>query len=259
MPFPAPLPGLPLAFLLAAAPQPEIQPALQSCPVPVVQAVETASTGACRMTHCAAPLPNLSVCRCIGGPANSSSGWTATYTVKRGQDTRQWSRPLDDLIPEQMGPMDVALADLSGTGSPAPVPSLVIAELDAVSNGVGLHSWTLTLLEPQPPFRRLAHAETAEYGPGTLARRLDGKPGCDLLIATAEEDCRGDTSSGILLSGRWMRLQPDGLRPLASRPPPPRRYVSADDLAGAPGDDRGRPAAWFSTPGPDQRCPAGSR
>ncbi|WP_042446244.1 hypothetical protein [Azospirillum sp. B510] len=245
MPIPPPAPGLPLALLLAAA----SPPTLQTCPVPVAEAVETAEAGACMIKHCASPMPDLSVCRCIGGSPPQAP--TAAYTVRRGTGERHWSVTLDDRIPDQMGAMDVALADLSGTGT----PSLVIAELAAVSNGVGIHSWTLTILEAQPPFRTLATAETVEYGPGTLARRPDGETGCDLLIVTPEDVCRTGETAGVVLSGQWMRLRADGLRPLGSRPRPSNRYVDAADLS----DDRGQPAVWFSAPGPGRICPAGSR
>lgn len=229
------------AILIGAA-------ALEPCALVTREAALTEPPPAgCLSQLCATPVPGVTACRCL--QADPAGGDVAAgFTLTIGAKSANWRIPEYGPVPDQMTLMEVGVGDVTGHGR----REIVIADRVAVSNGVPITSWTVTVVEAAPPFRRYGPVALLEYGPGSLAKRIDGPRGCDLLVIDLVGRCHADdgTVTGELMSAGWYLITPQGAVPRADRPPLPNRFVPIEALP----EDYGTPTAWFGGAGSDH-CP----
>jgi murein DD-endopeptidase MepM/ murein hydrolase activator NlpD len=202
---------------------------------PVPRPVEVSG---CEKAGCTQSPTGARVCTCFAQAQEGREPEDLIFLEEAGARRKVSSRlPLFGSVEA----FDVLDADLDGDGS----PERVVAVHFASSNGMGVESWDLHLLEPQ----RSPHItlEVAEYGEGSLLRRADGR-GCDVL-QTAWKDLQDPLRGwGLYFVGRRMEYRDGALRP-TSEPIRARRYLREFREAGGPQEPAprfGQPARWLS-------------
>lgn len=101
-------------------------------------------------------------------------------------------------------PEDVLVfaGDADGDGT----PDIVTARLEAVSNGLGVGTWTVAIAAMGAGFAGATRFTVEDFGPGIFAPRLDGKPGCRVLASQWRLD-----DDAARLEGHWYEIAPGGL------------------------------------------------
>jgi hypothetical protein len=216
-----PLAAAPPALLLIA-PALRAQVAVTAWPVPAPSDVSSGPT-----TLCTAHGPER-LCRAPG----DERGFV--FTLERyGREARRWNAD---------GWLDTGFRvfDLPGDSM------RLVANLDAVSSGLGVHYWTLYLFAETPEgWRPTGTVPIPEFGPegGSFA-----EDGGTVLWATEwlqGPDPRGRRGEGLYFVGRPFRLEGGRLVPAADLPVRARRFLNS--FAEERYDDApATPAAWLS-------------
>lgn len=138
----------------------------------------------------------------------------------------------------------VLKGDLDGNGT----PELIVAELESVSNGLGVRTSGIFIFpdEAKGGFRKPFHISVYEFGRnGTFVR--DGEE--NLILACDWQDLTvdGKRGSGMYLIGRFFRFRNGGLVPALDKPILARRLLNsfADERAKTE-DSPDAPLSWLA-------------
>jgi LysM repeat protein len=183
----------------------------------------------CARAWCAALDPGVELCKCAAPRLPDDD--TFLFSVRAGRVHKLWQAPTPFSLERSF---EVRRADLDGDGD----DELIVADLEAVSNGMMVTTWRISVLEDLDA-PRLSFA-VHEYGDATLVR---ADRGCDLLATSwrwAEDPLRG---VGTYLVGRRLRYRDGALEPVAEFGVLARRltyYFHLDERPGPPRDGRNR-------------------
>ncbi|MEW6269040.1 MAG: hypothetical protein AB1689_07040 [Thermodesulfobacteriota bacterium] len=204
-------------------------------------APHAATLDGCAAAHCAAVDVSVEVCACRPLEANDARDWSVRLTLREGGiERRRWAAET------MLGDTDtfrVRHVDLDGDGR----DEILVATLDAVSNGLGVHSWTLCIFAGRDRAAPPACTALVDYPIlGMLTRVADAK-GCRVLATdwrSGSEPKRGD---GLYLVGRWLDYRDGTLSPTPGRPLVERRYLYRFEAerGAAFATEGARPLAWF--------------
>lgn len=213
-------PLLAAALLLAAIPAAAQQPSAAwrsdvSCTAgrnPALVLADTPSAArlqGCARAWCIALPGGRRVCSCANDDA-------ATLRLEAaGRTVQQWPAELTFVSPYWFR---VLHGDLDADGQ----AELVVAQLRAASNGLGVHDWEITILDGRDPARPPVRLQVEDFGEhGSFVRPAAG--GSCRLLATRWADF-DDPRRGVgsYLVGQWMRyrggrMEHDPTRPVVAR------------------------------------------
>ncbi|HEX8699782.1 MAG TPA: LysM domain-containing protein [Myxococcaceae bacterium] len=211
---------------------------LTPCAVKRWPAPTPAEVSGCARAGCTQSPTGARVCACLAQEQEGQEPEDLLFLEEAGARRKVSSQlPLFGSV-EDFEVLDV---DMDGNGS----PERVVAVHFASSNGLGVESWDLHIVEPQ----RSPHTtlRIAEYGEGSLLRRADGR-GCDVLQTDWKDLQDPLKGSGLYFVGRRLEYRDGALRP-TSEPIRARRYLREFREAGGPQQPSprfGQPARWLS-------------
>lgn len=133
------------------------------------------------------------------GTCRTEEGAVIDYLTLAGTTT---IRPLDAAYAGNPEDVLVFAGDVDGDGA----AEIVTARLEAVSNGLGVGTWTVAIAESGPGFAVATRFTVEDFGPGIFASRLDGKPGCRVLASQWRLD-----DEAARFEGHWYLIVPGGL------------------------------------------------
>ncbi len=196
----------------------------------------------CDKAACTSGSTGARVCTCVPTAQGEQEPDDLIFLEEAGV-----RRPVSHQLPlfGDFEAFEVLEVDLDGTGS----TERVVAVHTGTSNGLGVKSWELHILEqgrPQP-----ATLDVYEYGQGTFLRRAEDK-GCDVLQTAwreLEDPLRG---SGLYFVGRRLEYRQGAFHPMPGAVRV-RRYLRefrwAEPASGEPEEPSsplGSPARWLS-------------
>ena len=187
---------------------------------------QTAEVPGCRQARCVGLRNGLRVCACV------ADSLLVTRVDDDGRLLNEWSH---DRRHETLGftwMPSVAQGDLDGDGR----PELIVAELVAVSNGLGVQYFDVRMVDGRDPARTPVRLSVEDYTTyGSLVRPASG--GACRLIATRWQPLRDrNRGEGMYLVGQWMRYRDGRLEHDADRPVVVRRLLNSFErqAGGAP-------------------------
>jgi hypothetical protein len=125
----------------------------------------------------------------------------------------------DDLMAGRHRSFEVLGIDLDGDGT----PERVLAAWNAQGNGMGVHRWTIRVLDRD--WKLLgAFPEVADWGDSSIVRAPAGRRGCDLAITSFVESVR-EGRPGLSFQARFHRLAGGAMPEATDRPTLARRYT----------------------------------
>jgi hypothetical protein len=139
---------------------------------------------------------------------------------------------------------EVLKGDLDGDGR----DELIVANLHTVSNGMGIHTWTISVF-PDPTvfgFQPPLEFSVEEFGArGTFVKHSRDKR-CQILVTEWQYLDHPKRGNGMYIIGRWYYYRKGSLIPAGNRPPVVRRYLYGfAEHVGRTLDDPEVPLRWF--------------
>ncbi len=196
----------------------------------------------CAESHCVDLGRSRAICKCL--PQSDDQPSTLLY-IQDDMVVQQW--PAETYI-GQTDDFHVLSGDLRADGHPL----WIIANRELSSQGIGIHFWSLHVLDPVHPERPPISWSVSDFGPGSFARPQGRhRAGCDILVTDWIEGYDLRRGSGLYFVGTWFRLGLKDLENYPKRRSRLRRYlysfeseraVSEDD---APQRYLGSPAQWL--------------
>lgn len=188
----------------------------------VAEAPRAATVPGCVRAYCTPTPDGRRVCSCLGDTI------TTLRVEAEGRTVREWPVSFTS-VGEEM--FTAAHGDLDGDGR----AELVVGQLVAVSNGLGISYFNLAIFDGRDPARPPVRLRVEDYDPrGAFVRPARG--GACRLIATDWEELRDlRRGPGLYLVGRWMEYRDGRLRHDASRPVVVRRLLHSFRREGVPG------------------------
>lgn len=192
----------------------------------------------CARAWCIALPDGRRVCSCVNDEA-------ATLRLEAdGRMVQQWPAELTFVGPDWFR---VLHGDLDADGR----AELVVAQLQAASNGLGVHYWEISILDGRDPARPAVRLRVEDFGEhGSFVRPAAGGS-CRLLAtrwADFDDPRRG---GGTYLVGQWMRYRGGRMEHDASRPVVARRLL--DSFANARSETPDEPWAHLRHPNAELR------
>lgn len=185
---------------------------------------------ACDRSLCVTLADGRRVCSCLRDDEGDQGPEGDHFRVERGGE-------LVAEVPASFGfgagtAFDVARGDLDGDGA----EELVVANLEAVSNGLGVEYWTVYVFGGRDPALPPLRFRSEQYATrGAWTRPAAGGP-CRVLVTGWEEMDDPRRGGGMYFVGQWMRYEDGRLVPEAARPVLRRRLLHSfpRQAAGAP-------------------------
>lgn len=186
----------------------------------------------CKQERCAQLRSGGQVCQCL-------SDTLRTITVTGiGSRPLKFDREWSEVLPDDF---DVIDADLEGDGS----REIVVATLDAVSNGMGVSLWTILALTPGGYGWGIDSLQVQEYSSaGSWVTHRGGR--CDLLLTQWVNGYEAGRGYGLYLQASWQAYGL-GFTQRADRPILRRRFLNSFDRQRSDTTIRDAPWAWLRT------------
>lgn len=186
--------------------------------------------------HCTQAGKNLRICKVL-----SDTGIDFVFKQK-GKRIGKW--PTSVLAGSGNSIFEVLKGDLDGDQ----IDEIIVANLDYISNGMGIQTWTISIF-PNPDifgFQPPLEFSVEEFGArGTFVKHSTDKR-CQILVTewhSLEHPKRGD---GMYIIGRWYHYWKGSLIPVKDRPPVARRYLNKfAELVSRTQENPKVPLWWF--------------
>jgi hypothetical protein len=188
----------------------------------------------CQQESCAHLRGGGQVCQCLSDTVRTI---TVTGVVPR---TLKFERPWSDIRPDTF---DVIEADLEGDGS----REIVVATLDAVSNGMAVPSWTILALSPGAYGWGIDSLQVEEYSSLGSWVTHRGEKSCNLLQTQWVNGYEAGRGGGLYLQASWQAFEYSRFIQRVDRPVIRRRFLNSFDRQRSDTTIRDAPWAWLRT------------
>ena len=193
----------------------------------------------CFDSYCVTASGGLQVCRCAKAPVQEDQQATAVVVLRiRDHELQRWD---DSLIwPANMSYLRVSIANLDSDST----EDIVIATLQAFGNGgKPVISWVVCAVSGANLQGSPACVDVEDYGAGSYLTNGESDNACFLLQGRWRSGSEPARGQGEYLVGRWLRYEPNGFTPVASRPIVARRLLSG--FASVYDPMASKPLLWF--------------
>jgi hypothetical protein len=136
-----------------------------------------------------------------------------------GREVQRWSDSYSSAIVRP--DLDLTIANLGGDSA----DELVVATLNAVSNGMAVSYWTVCVLDASKLSQPPACVEVEDYGRMGFLTWSTGDTRCRLLQTDWRWGSEAGRGDGLYLVGQWLAYEGGRLYPDLSRPVLARRYL----------------------------------
>jgi hypothetical protein len=186
-------------------------------------------------SHCAQAGKDLRICKTISGAK------LAFILELKGAQIGEWPTSTDNGGDSKF---EVLKGDLDGDR----IEEIVIANLAGISNGMGIHTWTISIFQNpqvfgfQPPLE----FSVEEFGARGTFITHPGDRHCQILVTEWRYLDHPKRGNGMYIIGRWYKYKEGSLIPIKERATVLRRYLYgfAEHVARTQ-DDPGVPLRWF--------------
>lgn len=196
----------------------------------------------CIRACCTGNDEHLKICKCV----TRSEHPEAVFIVESyGKRVSQWPATafLGDLYD-----FEVMTGDLDADGD----AEIVVANREASGNGMGIHSWKISVIDPHGGFTPSVMFVVEDYGAGSVQFKAPDEP-CDILATEWISLDDAERGIGLYLTGKLFRFDQGRLLPAAESLIKKRRYLFSfekerlETLNSMPEfTHQGTPLAWLS-------------
>lgn len=197
---------------------------------------EAPSGAGCRDRRCAHLRGGGVVCQCLSDTLRTFD--VSGVGARPLRFVRDWGSARPDSF-------EVVQADLDGDGS----AEIVIAIWDAMSNGMGVTSWTILALTPGRYDWIVDSLAVQEYSTAGSWLALPGERRCNLLQTTWVNGFESGRGDGLYLQGTWQTLESGLFTQRTDRPVLRRRFLDSFDRERSDTTIRDAPWAWLRRSG----------
>lgn len=189
---------------------------IKACPLTPLPKPAPVSRAKCEESYCVDLGGGRSICKCLS-ELNQEGG---RFILAEGEKTLQeW--PAQAFLNETSD-FEVLSGDLRGDEHNL----LVVANRAMTSQGIGIHYWSLHVLDPAKPDQPPISWSASDYGHGSFALpRSRKEKGCDILVTDWLEGREPNGKDGLYFVGRWFRLGASDLERHPTRKSRLRRYL----------------------------------
>jgi len=190
----------------------------------------------CQEAYCVHLSTSSRICSCL----KSTEFNKGTILIeKSGTVIREWDTPLlAPLMSLNEYGFRVDAADLKGDGK----EELIVAALDAVSNGMAVEYWTVWAVNGTAVSKPVS---IMDYGRMGFLTQNKAEPGCKLLVTRWMEGYEPKRKDGLYLVGQWFDIgnfEDGGSLMSADRPVIYRRYLYSFE---SQREEAKKPLLWF--------------